>query len=70
MNFVSHNNYLTQNEFGIFRDQEGYARAMDEWLLQISIEDIADILQMANGAEYLFMQQRNTLEYQQRFRNG
>ena len=39
---------------------------MDGRLLQISREDIADILKLANGAENLFMQKHNTPEYQQR----
>ena len=63
------NKYLTQDEFGIFRDQDGYARAMDGHALQISREDIADILQMANGADNLFIQQRNSPRHQQRVRN-
>ncbi|KAF2618248.1 hypothetical protein F2Q68_00039802 [Brassica cretica] len=63
------NNYLTPDEYGIFRDPEGYARAIDGYALQVSREDIADILQMANGAENLFMQQRNIPEHQQRVTN-
>ena len=39
---------------------------MDGHALQVSREFIADILQMANGAENLFMQQHNTPEHQQR----
>nr|VDD43274.1 unnamed protein product [Brassica oleracea] len=58
--------YLTQNEFSIFRDPYGYARAIDGHALQVSIEDIADILQMANGADNLFMQQYTVLAHQQR----
>ncbi|KAF2554472.1 hypothetical protein F2Q68_00015571 [Brassica cretica] len=61
--------YLTPDDFGIFRDPEGYAREMDGHALQVSREDIADILQMANGAENLFKQQRNTPEHQQRVTN-
>ncbi|KAF2592966.1 hypothetical protein F2Q70_00043314 [Brassica cretica] len=60
------NQYLTQDEFGIFRDPDGYARAIDGHALQISQEDIADIHQMANGADTLFMQQRNSQTHQQR----
>ncbi|KAF2533524.1 hypothetical protein F2Q70_00029816 [Brassica cretica] len=41
------------------RDQDGHARAMDGRILQVSREDIADILQLANGADNLFMQQRS-----------
>ncbi|KAF3497034.1 hypothetical protein DY000_02052318 [Brassica cretica] len=64
---VKHNiDFLTSVEFGIFRDPEGYARAVDGHALQVSREFIADILQMANGAENLFMQQHNTPEHQQR----
>ncbi|KAF2542963.1 hypothetical protein F2Q68_00030855 [Brassica cretica] len=63
------NQYLTQDEFGIFRDPDGYARAMDGHALQISREDIADILQMAKGAENLFMQKRNSPAHKQRVTN-
>ena len=59
----TNNSYLKSDEFGIFRDPDGHARAMDGRILQVSREDIADILQMANGVENLFMQQHNTLEY-------
>ncbi|KAF3595758.1 hypothetical protein DY000_02020929 [Brassica cretica] len=38
--------------------EDGYARGIDGHALQVSREDIADILQMANGADNLFMQQR------------
>ncbi|KAF3611531.1 hypothetical protein DY000_02048996 [Brassica cretica] len=41
------------------RDPDGHARAMDERILQVSREDIADILQLANGHDNLFMQQRS-----------
>ncbi|KAF2583184.1 hypothetical protein F2Q68_00005142 [Brassica cretica] len=51
--------FLTPDEFGIFRDPDGHARAMDERILQVSREDIADILQLANGPDNLFMQQRS-----------
>ncbi|KAF3503721.1 hypothetical protein F2Q69_00042367 [Brassica cretica] len=54
------NKYLTQDDLGIFWDPDGYARSMDGHALQISIEDIADILQMANGADNLFMEQHNS----------
>ncbi|KAL0853976.1 LOW QUALITY PROTEIN: hypothetical protein Bca101_059128 [Brassica carinata] len=47
--------YLTPDEFGIFRDPEGNARAMDGRLLQVSKEDI---LAMANGQDNLFTQAR------------
>ncbi|KAF2543790.1 hypothetical protein F2Q70_00035648 [Brassica cretica] len=48
------------------KDPDGYARAIDGHALQISREDIADILQMANGAENLFMQQHDNPSHQQR----
>ena len=60
------NNYLTQDKFGIFRDPDGYARAIDGHALQVSREDIADILQTANGANNLFMQQRTVPAHQKR----
>ncbi|KAF3503462.1 hypothetical protein F2Q69_00043098 [Brassica cretica] len=46
-------------------DPEGYARAIDGHTLKVSREDIADILQLANGAENLFMQQHNMPKHQQ-----
>ena len=63
------NNYLTPDEFGIFRDPDVYARAMDGHALQVSREDITEILQMANGAENLFIQQPNSPTHQQRVTN-
>ncbi|KAF3509458.1 hypothetical protein F2Q69_00006604 [Brassica cretica] len=63
------NNYLKPDEFGIFRDSEGYAKATDGHALQVSREDIAYILQMANGAENIFMKQCNIPEHQQRVAN-
>ncbi|KAG5397555.1 hypothetical protein IGI04_019369 [Brassica rapa subsp. trilocularis] len=52
--------FLTPYEFGIFRDPDGNARAIDGRILQVSREDIADILQVANGPDNLFSQQRGT----------
>ncbi|WZY72266.1 hypothetical protein YC2023_004506 [Brassica napus] len=52
--------FLTPDEFGIFRDLDGNARAMDGRILQVSREDIAGILQVANGLDNLFSQQRGT----------
>ncbi|KAF3609289.1 hypothetical protein DY000_02048000 [Brassica cretica] len=52
--------FLTPDEFGIFRDPDGNARAMDGRILQVSREDIADILQVANGPDNQFLQQRGT----------
>ncbi|KAF3593856.1 hypothetical protein DY000_02021297 [Brassica cretica] len=63
------NKYLTSDEFAIFRDPDGYARAMDGHALQVSRDDIAEILQMANGAENLFIQQCNSPTHQQRVTN-
>ncbi|KAG5389147.1 hypothetical protein IGI04_030688, partial [Brassica rapa subsp. trilocularis] len=42
------------------RDPDGNARAIDGRILQVSREDIADILQVANGPDSLFSQQRGT----------
>ncbi|KAG5384648.1 hypothetical protein IGI04_036118 [Brassica rapa subsp. trilocularis] len=52
--------FLTPDEFGIFRDPYGNARAMDGRILQVSREDIADILQVTNGPDNLFSQQLGT----------
>ncbi|KAF3497857.1 hypothetical protein DY000_02053905 [Brassica cretica] len=60
------NEYLTPDEFGIFRDPDGHARAIDGHILNVSRKDIADILQIANGAENLFVHQHNIPEYQQK----
>ncbi|KAF2537198.1 hypothetical protein F2Q68_00020685 [Brassica cretica] len=46
-------------------DPDGYARAIGGHALQVSREHIADILQMANGADKLFMQQCNSPAHQQ-----
>ncbi|KAF3573503.1 hypothetical protein F2Q69_00059809 [Brassica cretica] len=62
----SDNQYLTLDEFGIFRDPDGYARVIDGHTLYIFREDIADILQTANGADNLFIHQRNIPEHQQK----
>ncbi|KAF3511421.1 hypothetical protein F2Q69_00006585 [Brassica cretica] len=51
------NQYLTHDKFGTFRDPNGYARKIDGYVLQVSRENIADILRMANGADNLFIQQ-------------
>ena len=52
--------YLTPDEFGIFRDPEGQARAMDGRVLHISKEDIADIIAM-NGSR-IFLDTQNRVE--------
>jgi len=56
------NQYLTPDEFGIFRDPNGYAKDIDGRTLHVSREDIAYILQTANGADNLFMHQRSNRE--------
>ncbi|KAF3493797.1 hypothetical protein DY000_02055542 [Brassica cretica] len=50
------------HEFGIFRDPDGYAKAIDGHTLHVSREDITDILQTANGENNLFMHQRSNPE--------
>ncbi|KAF2619428.1 hypothetical protein F2Q68_00039490 [Brassica cretica] len=57
------NQSLTPNEFGIFRDSDGYAKAIEGRILHVSREDIADILQTANGADNLFMHQHSNPEH-------
>ncbi|KAF2569597.1 hypothetical protein F2Q68_00025493 [Brassica cretica] len=47
-------------------DPNGYAKAIDGRTLHVSREDIADILQIANGADNLFMQQHTITEHQQK----
>ncbi|KAG5415223.1 hypothetical protein IGI04_002790 [Brassica rapa subsp. trilocularis] len=42
------------------RDPDGNACAIDGRILQVSREDIADILQVSNGPDNLFSQQRGT----------
>ncbi|KAF3537229.1 hypothetical protein F2Q69_00023167 [Brassica cretica] len=64
--YKSYNQYLTPYEFGIFRDSYGYAKAIDGHTLHVSREHNADILQTANGADNLFMQQRTITEHQQK----
>ncbi|KAF2611788.1 hypothetical protein F2Q70_00010575 [Brassica cretica] len=53
------NQYLTPDEFGIFRDSNGFAKAIDGCTLHVSREDIADILQTTNGVDNMFMHQRS-----------
>ncbi|KAF2581020.1 hypothetical protein F2Q68_00005112 [Brassica cretica] len=60
------NEYLTPDEFGIFRDPDGHARAIDGRILDVSRKDIANILQTVNRAETLFVHQHNSPEYQQK----
>ncbi|KAF3552461.1 hypothetical protein DY000_02006890 [Brassica cretica] len=57
---------LHEDEFGIFRDPDGHTREIDGRILNVSRKDIVDILQIANGAENLFVHQRNIPEYQQK----
>ncbi|KAF3549083.1 hypothetical protein DY000_02006987 [Brassica cretica] len=47
-------------------DPNGYAKAIDGRTLHVSRENIADILQTANGADNLFVQQHNFPEHQQK----
>ncbi|KAF3567348.1 hypothetical protein DY000_02014341 [Brassica cretica] len=44
-------------------DPDGYAKAIDGRTLHVSREDIADILQTANGADNMFMHQHSNLEH-------
>ncbi|KAF3592787.1 hypothetical protein DY000_02021348 [Brassica cretica] len=50
--------YLTTEEFGIFRDPEGQARAMDGRILNISNEDIAEVIAMSGPINFLDTQNR------------
>ncbi|KAF3533978.1 hypothetical protein DY000_02042032 [Brassica cretica] len=63
---INHTNRLTavQNQKSL--DPDGYAKAIDERTLHVSREDIADILQTANGADNLFMKQHTITEHQQK----
>uniref|UniRef100_M4FHT0 Uncharacterized protein n=1 Tax=Brassica campestris TaxID=3711 RepID=M4FHT0_BRACM len=54
--------YLTPDKFGIFRDPDGYVKAIDGRTLHVSRKDIADILQTSNRADNLFMHHRNNPE--------
>ncbi|KAF3509616.1 hypothetical protein F2Q69_00005916 [Brassica cretica] len=64
---IHHRSTFVRNNHPL--DPDGYARAIDGHALQVSREDIAYILQMANGAENLFMQQRNNPAHQQKVTN-
>ncbi|KAF3573201.1 hypothetical protein F2Q69_00059108 [Brassica cretica] len=44
-------------------DSDGYAKAIEGRTLHVSREDIADILQTANGADNLFMHQHSNPEH-------
>ncbi|KAF3552734.1 hypothetical protein F2Q69_00012716 [Brassica cretica] len=55
--------FLTPDEFGIFRDPDGYAKAIDGRTLHVSRKNITNILQTANGADNLFMHHRNNQEH-------
>ena len=57
------NQFLTPDEFDIFRDPDGYAKAIDGRTLHVSREDISDILWTANGADSLFMHHRSNPEH-------
>ncbi|KAF3489519.1 hypothetical protein F2Q69_00053640 [Brassica cretica] len=47
-------------------DPNGYVKAIDGRTLHVSRENIADILQTANGADNLFVKQHNFPEHQQK----
>uniref|UniRef100_M4F5M4 Uncharacterized protein n=1 Tax=Brassica campestris TaxID=3711 RepID=M4F5M4_BRACM len=47
-------------------DPDSYTRAIDGHILHLSRQDIADILQTANGTDNLFMQQQNIPEHQEK----
>lgn len=64
------NTYLMPDEFGIYRDTYGYARAMNGMILHISTNDIADILQVANRQEKIFTQQRSHPDNQPQFQDN
>uniref|UniRef100_M4F9Z7 Uncharacterized protein n=1 Tax=Brassica campestris TaxID=3711 RepID=M4F9Z7_BRACM len=55
------NQYLTQNEFGIFRDPDGYAKAIDG-----RFSDGNSVVTVFNPNNNLFMQQRAITEHQQK----
>ncbi|KAF2590066.1 hypothetical protein F2Q70_00040495 [Brassica cretica] len=57
-----HQQSIDTHEFGIFRNPDGYAKAIDGHTLHVSREDITDILQTANGENNLFMHQRSNPE--------
>ena len=49
------NGYLTLHEFDIFRDPEGQARSMDGRILNISREEISEIIAMNGSKNFLDM---------------
>ncbi|KAF3536705.1 hypothetical protein F2Q69_00022236 [Brassica cretica] len=57
---------LTSVQYQKPLDPDGYARAIDGRILHVSREDIAYILQTANGADNLFIHQHNIPEHQQK----
>ncbi|KAG2328751.1 hypothetical protein Bca52824_011479 [Brassica carinata] len=62
---------LIPDEFGIFRDSQGFARSMDGRTLNISREDIADVLQSdRNGRVRVYQTNtgRSTTRSSRRFR--
>ncbi|KAF2593620.1 hypothetical protein F2Q70_00043224 [Brassica cretica] len=64
---LQHRSTSVQNHHPL--DPYGYARGIDGHALQISRDDIADILQTANGEDNLVMQQRTSPAHQQRVTN-
>ncbi|KAF3503665.1 hypothetical protein F2Q69_00044317 [Brassica cretica] len=61
---LQHRSTSVQNQKPL--DPNGYAKAIDGHTMHVSREDIADILQTANGADNLFVQQHNFPEHQQK----
>ncbi|KAF3589776.1 hypothetical protein F2Q69_00030021 [Brassica cretica] len=61
---IQHQSTSVQNQKPL--DLDGYAKAINGRTLHLSREDIADILQTANGADNLFMQQQNIPEHQEK----
>ncbi|KAF3555869.1 hypothetical protein F2Q69_00013324 [Brassica cretica] len=63
---INHTTRSTAVQYQKPLDPNGYAKAIDGRTLHVSREDIADILQTANGADNLFMQQHTITEHQQK----
>ncbi|KAF2578218.1 hypothetical protein F2Q68_00005061 [Brassica cretica] len=61
---LNHRSISIQNQYPL--DPDGYARAISSCNNTLFREDIADIFQMANGADNLFMQQHTVPAHQQR----
>ncbi|KAF3541685.1 hypothetical protein F2Q69_00021941 [Brassica cretica] len=59
-------NWVDDRYTRAMQDPDGYAREINERTLHVSREDIADILQIANGADNLFIYLHNIPEHQQK----